>query len=140
MKVHMDIQVKRLYGPANDVRSWRPPSAGAATVLPGRAAHSSLFRSLLYSSDLSFSQLLSCTESILAYMIMLGLAVRDASFVGEEVAASASDSQHARKKHRMRHTKSRHGCLSCKSRRVKVSLHSWSASSRVAGATPTPIC
>ena len=56
---------------------------------------------------------------------MLGLTVGDTSFVDEEVAAS--DSQQARKRHRVRHTKSRQGCLSCKSRRVKVSLHSWSA-------------
>lgn len=58
---------------------------------------------------------------------MFGLTVGDSSFVDEEV--SASDSQQARKRHRARHTKSRQGCLSCKSRRVKVSMHSRSASS-----------
>ncbi|BCR85874.1 Zn(II)2Cys6 transcription factor [Aspergillus chevalieri] len=48
---------------------------------------------------------------------MLVSDVRHASSVGEEVAAP--NSQKARKRHRMRHTKSRHGCLTCKSRRVK---------------------
>ncbi|KAB8236434.1 Zn(II)2Cys6 transcription factor [Aspergillus alliaceus] len=48
---------------------------------------------------------------------MLGMAVVDAPFTVEE--ASAPDSRQARKRHRARHTKSRHGCFSCKLRRVK---------------------
>lgn len=47
---------------------------------------------------------------------MLGIAMGNPLFVGE----GTTDRQGVRKRHRARHTKSRHGCFTCKLRRVKV--------------------
>ncbi|QKX63928.1 uncharacterized protein TRUGW13939_11100 [Talaromyces rugulosus] len=43
--------------------------------------------------------------------------MNDASYAGEQ--AAAPDNQRTRKRHRLRHSKSRLGCFPCKSRRVK---------------------